>query len=83
MGPAINWNKCDGCGRCVGNCPADVLEFRELSAADYQKLNFFGKIKMKSKGRLRPHVINEAACIGCRKCQTNCHERALKITVNK
>jgi NAD-dependent dihydropyrimidine dehydrogenase PreA subunit len=83
VGPIINWNKCDGCGRCVEICPANVLALKELRAVDYNKLSLFGKIKMRAKGKLRSHVINEAACLGCKKCQTNCHERALKIAVYK
>ncbi len=65
MGPFVNWNKCDGCGRCVEICPTNVLVLRELSTADYNKLNFFGKIKKKFKCKSRPHVINEAACLEC------------------
>lgn len=79
MKPVINWNKCDGCGRCVENCPAHVLGLRELSQKDYNELSWFGKLKSKRKGSKRADIVNDGECIGCRTCQEHCHERALKL----
>lgn len=79
MGLTINLNKCDGCGLCADKCLTKVLILREVDQADYNKLNFIGRLKVKVKGKLKAYVINEAACIGCKTCQNNCHEKAIKV----
>lgn len=83
MFPSINWNMCDGCGKCVENCPKNVLELKELLYTDYKKLRWDGKLKVKLKGAIKANVINASGCIGCGKCVDNCHEKAIKLSENK
>ncbi len=75
----IDWNMCDGCGKCVEFCPQSVLELKEISQADYKKLRWFGKMKVKFKGSIKSNVINASDCIGCGECADNCHENAIKL----
>lgn len=75
----INWNMCDGCGRCVEICPLSVLELKEISQVDYKELRWLGKMKVKFKGSIKAQATNEIDCIGCGKCADNCHENAIRI----
>ncbi|WP_018213558.1 4Fe-4S dicluster domain-containing protein [Desulfitobacterium hafniense] len=79
MSVSINLNRCDGCGLCISQCPAKVLELKEVKQADYNQLNMMGKLKIRVKGNSRAYVSNESACIACKMCQNNCHERAIKV----
>jgi 2-oxoglutarate ferredoxin oxidoreductase subunit delta len=79
MYPVINWNKCDGCGRCVKTCPNEVLALWNLSPTDYNNLSWLGKLKTRRKGAYRSYVVNKDVCTGCGTCQMNCHERAVKL----
>ncbi|SDH82826.1 4Fe-4S dicluster domain-containing protein [Desulfosporosinus hippei] len=79
MSVNVNLNRCDGCGVCVSKCPAKVLALKEIKQEDYDRLGMFGRLKIKVKGNSRAYVIKASACTQCRKCQINCHERAIKI----
>ncbi|ACL19582.1 Indolepyruvate ferredoxin oxidoreductase, alpha and beta subunits [Desulfitobacterium sp. LBE] len=79
MSVSINLNRCDGCGLCISQCPAKVLELKEVKQADYNQLNMMGKLKIRVKGNSRAYVSNESACTRCKLCQNNCHERAIKV----
>lgn len=76
----INSNACDGCGMCASVCPTKVFEMKELTGQEVSELSFFGRLKVKIKGKVKSEVVNADACIACGKC-LSCHERA--ITVKK
>jgi NAD-dependent dihydropyrimidine dehydrogenase PreA subunit len=75
--PIIDWNRCDGCGKCAENCPAGVLEIRKLPETDYKGLKWYGKLNAKLKGMRKTHIIDETQCTECGLCVENCHEQAL------
>ena len=75
----IDINYCDGCGKCVMNCPNKVFEMRELTKSEYKSLKFSQKFWIWIKGRKKSFVVNPERCIACKICETNCRERAIKI----
>lgn len=83
MIPVVNWNWCDGCGKCIEVCPKNVLEITELLHADYKKLKWYGKFRVKMLGTKKIKIINASVCIGCRKCVDVCYESTINIIKNE
>ncbi len=75
----VNPNSCDGCGSCAEVCPMGVFELVTISEEERKKLSFPGKLKVRIKGNTKSMVAHPEACIACGKCETLCHERAIKV----
>lgn len=69
---AIDQKKCSGCGTCAEVCPVQLYEVKNgKSAVSKAK-------KTPSKGSVS--VSDSGDCIGCRACEAQCPEAALKVT---
>lgn len=79
--PHINISRCDGCGACTTVCPRWVYEMKELADKEIESLNFFGKQKVKYKGRYRSFPTNTNLCIHCGLCVKECSEDAIKFMI--
>lgn len=65
-GPAVNVDKCIGCGACVGMCASNALALAE-ALGDAQKAG-------------KKHVLfDQSRCIGCGACFLACKTEALSI----
>ena len=60
----VDWNKCNGCGTCVDNCPALVFELQDLP--DYPD----------SKKSV---PVRAEDCILCMNCMTSCPTGAITV----
>ena len=75
---AIDTEKCDGCGECVGVCPANVLEVGE---DEYDPFNEEPVVKVRQEERNKIRY----SCAGCRPgygenpppCINACKSRAI------
>jgi NAD-dependent dihydropyrimidine dehydrogenase PreA subunit len=76
----IDISYCDGCGKCAPLCPKDVFEIRELTRLEYKQLSFYQKFWVMLKEKTKSFAVNPSACVLCRKCEKECHEKAIKIT---
>ena len=77
--PLIDLNKCEGKTPCVPICPYGVLDIRQITDEQYQKLSFFGKLKTFVHGKKKAFVVKPDACHACGLCVTACPERAIKL----
>lgn len=75
----VNPNACDGCASCVEVCPMGVFEMISISDEERKSLSFKGRLKVKIKGNTKSIVVHPEACIACGKCETLCHERAIRV----
>jgi ferredoxin len=67
--PQIDFEKCNGCGKCVEICPVEAMTL--VSANDPIK-------KKKKKARL-----NEEICLGCGLCVRVCKTNGIKLTTRE
>ncbi|MDD3323047.1 MAG: ferredoxin family protein [Paludibacter sp.] len=79
--PIINHVKCDGDAACTIVCPNNVFSLRKITDEEYNQLPFVGKLKTKIKGRNKSFVTDPESCIGCNLCVTNCHEKAITLSL--
>ena len=63
--PSINYDKCNGCGKCVEICPVEALTLVNANRPD--------KPKMK-----KAKLVDEN-CIGCGICKRSCRQGALEL----
>jgi ferredoxin len=61
----VDWNKCNGCGACVNNCPVSVFELQDLP-------NYLDSKKSV------PIRAND--CIMCMTCVTSCPSGGVTVT---
>ena len=75
----VNHNSCDGCGVCAEVCPTDVFEMKDITDEQIRSLSFFGRLKVRVKGKKKSYVVSPDACIACGTCVKQCHERAISL----
>lgn len=72
----IDSEKCKACGKCVAVCPKHIIEI--MSA---EKKAATVMCKNADKGNIAMKAC-KVSCIGCKKCEKNCEEAAIKVTNN-
>ena len=63
--PAVDEQRCQGCGKCVAACPISSISLRSPSPDAPRRQH-------------RP-LVNEAACLGCGVCVTRCSTQAMHL----
>jgi protein-S-isoprenylcysteine O-methyltransferase Ste14/NAD-dependent dihydropyrimidine dehydrogenase PreA subunit len=63
---AVDWDICDGCGKCVDVCPMHVYEWMETSGHP------------RSKRKALP--TRESKCVQCYRCEVVCPAQAIRVT---
>jgi H+/Na+-translocating ferredoxin:NAD+ oxidoreductase subunit B len=71
--PSVNKNLCTSCGLCLAACPNDILMFAKDSERVHVQCNSHDKGKTVK-------AVCEVGCIGCKICEKNCPEDAIKVT---
>ncbi|AKB26229.1 Electron transport complex protein RnfB [Methanosarcina sp. MTP4] len=71
--PHVNKNLCTSCGNCIAACPNEILTF----AKDSEKVHVLCRSHDKGK---QVKAVCENGCIGCKKCEKECPEGAIKVT---
>ncbi len=71
----VDPDKCKACGKCVENCPRNMIELKP------KKNKYAVECSSKEKG---PGVMKvcEAGCIGCHLCEKNCPKDAIHVVDN-
>ncbi len=77
--PVVNRGDCEGKRKCEEVCPYDVFVVRKIDDADFAKLSFFQKLKVRAHGKLSAYMPNEDVCRACGLCVEACPEDALKL----
>ena len=73
--PAVDENKCVGCGLCVKACPQGLIDLIQPAA------NIQPKCSNKYIGKdARAACVN--SCIACRLCEKNCPADAVRVADN-
>ncbi|WP_292484405.1 Fe-S cluster domain-containing protein [Methanohalobium sp.] len=70
--PHINKNLCTSCGLCIESCPNDILVFGKESE----------KVHVRCRSHDKPKAVKAVCttgCIGCKICEKNCPEDAIKV----
>ena len=81
--PVINLNKCHSDGVCVIACTQHGLEMKKITGIEFSNLTFAGKLKTRFHGREKAMLLHPENCIGCRKCEKVCPEKAIKLISTK
>lgn len=71
----IDKNKCKACGKCIEECPRNLIEFVPYDATCKVKCN------SKDKG-IEVKKVCQAGCIGCGLCAKNCPVGAITVENN-
>ncbi|AKB80038.1 Electron transport complex protein RnfB [Methanosarcina horonobensis HB-1 = JCM 15518] len=71
--PVVNKALCTSCGNCIAACPNGVLTF----AMDSEKVHVLCRSHDKGKD---VKAVCEVGCIGCKKCEKECPQGAIKVT---
>jgi 4Fe-4S ferredoxin len=77
--PVVNRGDCEGKKECEEVCPYDVFQVRIIDDADFAKLSFFQKLKVRAHGKLSAYTPKEADCRACGLCVDACPEDAIKL----
>jgi NAD-dependent dihydropyrimidine dehydrogenase PreA subunit len=81
--PVVDRNACEGKRDCVGVCPYDVFEVRQIDDEDFSSLSFLGKLKSRAHGRLTAYTPQADLCQACGLCVVACPETAIRLVWNK
>jgi NAD-dependent dihydropyrimidine dehydrogenase PreA subunit len=77
--PVVDHAACEGKRDCVEVCPYDVFEVGRIESADFAKLNFFGKMKLRAHGMQTAYTPRAEACRACGLCIVACPEKAIAL----
>jgi Na+-translocating ferredoxin:NAD+ oxidoreductase subunit B len=70
--PVVDRLRCTGCGKCVDECPKNVILLLPETAVPFVACN------SRDKGKIVRHICH-SGCIGCRKCIKSCSESAISL----
>lgn len=71
----IDARKCIACGRCVDTCPKHIIDLRKKEPITVVMCSNHDKGALVRKAC-------KVGCIGCKKCELNCPEGAIKVENN-
>lgn len=77
--PVIDRNRCEAKSDCLGVCPYDVFEIRQLTAAERSALSLIGRLKAFAHGGRQAFAVRADQCHGCGFCVTACPEGAIRL----
>lgn len=78
MLPVVDSDACTACGKCVAECPRNLLELRPVGRRDRR---VWVACANRERGAVARKVCS-AACIGCGKCAKACPFGAITVTDN-
>jgi len=75
--PAINFEKCVACGKCVEACPRSIITLEVL----HNETNYTVRCSNPDRGRAVRQVCS-VGCIACGRCQKECPSDAIHVVDN-
>ena len=77
--PLINHGRCEAKGDCVEVCPYDVFDVLPIDNADYKRLSWIARFKVKVHGMQMAYTPRADLCLACGLCVVACPEQAIRL----
>ena len=77
--PVIDQGRCEAKGDCVQVCPYDVFDVLPIEKADYNRLPWLSRLKVRAHGMKMAYTPRADLCLACGLCVVACPERAIRL----
>ncbi len=77
--PFVNWEKCNGCGVCIRNCPAEFPSEFERGMGTRKAIDIFFPQSVPNKPVIHPEHCRYFLDGSCKRCEETCPEKAIEF----
>ena len=77
--PIVDFNKCNAGGVCTHVCVHDVFKINRISAEQFSRLSFMGKLKTIFSDNRKAFVVQPENCHNCGLCVKACSQQAIQL----